>query len=81
MSPIFIDAVKNKQQVICQTDLNNFSYILQVLVFNKLKLEKISPVMRALSQKDVVDIEYALRASSLSSKIFILHASNTDESL
>ncbi|GEM_PF-6785168 len=81
MSPIFIDAVKNKQQVICQTDLNNFSYILQVLVFNKLKLEKISPVMRALSQKDVVDIEYALRASSISSKIFILHASNTDESL
>ncbi len=53
-------------------DLRNPSYILQ-LPFNSPRLEKVSPVLRALSPKGVVDIEYASRNSGISSRTIIPH--------
>ncbi|RZG77033.1 WYL domain-containing protein [Acinetobacter sp. WCHAc060033] len=63
---------ENKQEVICQTDLSNTSYVLQIPV-NKPQLKKVCPVLRALSQKGVVDIEYASRTSGISSRTIIPH--------
>lgn len=63
---------ESKQEVIVNDILNKPTYILNLPV-NTADLSKVNPVLRALSLKGIVEIEYASRSSGLSTRHIAPH--------